>query len=576
MRLIRLAALGLALLTVAAPVYAQDKVVGDWHGVLQSPIGPMTLIITIAEGEKGALRGEMESLDQGGRKTPLTSVTATDGHLTFTLKPAQISYEGGWVEGEQHWSGVFTQGVKMPLTLRRGLPAARPVVEGLDGLWQAAVARNGVNLRLLLRVATGSHGTIVTFDSPDLGAVGLPVSGFSRRAQAVGFSVPASGARFAGSLSDDGTRFSGTWTVPGQPEVEIEFTRTRTTAEREGRPRPQTPKPPFPYRTQEVTFDNPAANGVTLAGTLTLPSGTGPFPAAILVSGSGPQDRDETLLGHKPFAVLADHLTRHGVSVLRYDDRGVGASTGDFAAATSADFATDANAAVRFLLTRPDIDREAIGLVGHSEGGMVAPIAAADNARVRFIVLLAGPGTDLMQLAQSQERLLGLSQGSSEEDLARTEPVLAQVFAAVANSTNAEDARVRVRAALTPEALATLAVPDSRKELVVHQFTNDWFRYFLQFKPAAALSRIHVPVLALNGSLDRQVPADENLTAIKAALAHNPDVTIRKLEGLNHLFQTARTGSIGEYADITETMSPVVLRIVTEWIAVRSKRNPSN
>jgi uncharacterized protein len=575
MRVMCWIAAGFALLAVARPVQAQVTVLGDWHGTLQSPVGPMTVIITIGEGLNGALRGDMVSVDQGAQKIPLTTITATDGHLAFTIKPAQISYAGEWVEAEQHWSGVLVQGGQLALTLRRGLPPPRPAVEGLDGLWQGVVRRNGVDLRLVLRVATSDRGTIVTFDSPDLGALGLPVVEFSRRGQVVGFTVPASGARFSGALSGDGVRLEGRWALPGQPDVEVAFLRTRATAEREARPRPQTPKPPFPYRAEDVAFDNPAATGVTLAGTLTLPVGAGPFPAAVLITGSGPQDRDETLLSHKPFAVLADHLTRHGVAVLRYDDRGVGQSTGDFAAATSADFATDANAAVRYLLTRSEIDRRAIGLVGHSEGGMVAPIGAVNNDDVNFVVLLAGPGTALMQLALSQQRLLGLSQGSSEEELARMEPVLADVFAAVATSASAEDARARVRTLLTPEALATLKAPESR-ELVVRRLANDWFRYLLQYQPATFLSRLHVPVLALNGSLDRQVPASENLAAIKAALAHNPDVTIRRLEGLNHLFQTARTGAIGEYADIAETMSPVVLSIVTEWIQARVKRSQTS
>ena len=288
----------------------------------------------------------------------------------------------------------------------------------------------------------------------------------------------------------------------------------------------------------------------------------------MLITGSGPQDRDQTLLGHKPFAVLADHLTRHGVAVLRYDDRGVGRSTGEFAAATSAHFATDASAAVRFLLTRPEIHREGIGFIGHSEGGMVAHIAAVNDADPDFVILLAAPG-NLMQLAQSQERLLGLSQGVSEEELARMQPVMTDVLAAVAKSASAEDARARVRAVLTLEALATLKAPESRRELLVQQLANEWFRYLLQYKPAASLSRIRMPILALNGALDRQVPADENLSAIKAALAHNADVTIRRLDGLNHLFQTARTGAIGEYAAIEETISPVLRSIVTEWIEAR-------
>lgn len=564
-----------ALAAAAAPVGAQVKVVGDWHGPLQTPIGTMTLIITIAQDQNGTLRGEMQSPDQGPGKMPLTTISAADGRLAFTVRAAQISYEGNWVEAEQHWSGVFSQSAKTPLILRRGLPPARAVIEGLDGTWKGSVRRNGVDLRLLLRVTTNERGTIVRFDSPDLGAVGLPVEGFSRRAQSVVFSVPASGARFAGTLSDDGNRLSGTWTVPNQSDAEVAFVRTRASAEREARPRPQTPKAPFPYRAEEVTFDNPAARGVTLSGTLTTPEGSGPFPTAVLITGSGPQDRDETVFGHKPFAVLADHLTRHGVAVLRYDDRGAGNSTGDFASATSADFASDANAAVRFLLTRPEIDHKAIGLIGHSEGGLVAPIAAVANADVRFIVLLAGPGTDLAQLALSQQRLLGLSQGVSEAELTRMEPVTTRVFSAVAKSSSAEDARRRVRLVLTADALATLKTPESQREALAHGYSSDWFRFFLQYKPATNLARLRVPVLALNGTLDRQVPADENLAAIEAALAGNPDVTIRRLDGLNHFFQSARTGAIGEYADLAETMSPVVLGIVSDWIGARFRRPPA-
>jgi len=561
----------LALLAVALPAHAQVTIVGNWHGVLQSPVGPMTLVVTIREDGTGALRGEMASLDQGPGTMPITTVTAANGRFAFTIGPAQIAYEGEWVEAEQHWSGWFTQGGKIPLTFRKGLPPARPVVEGLNGVWHGAVARNGVSRRLVLRVSTTARGTIVSFDSPDLGAMGLPVAGFARRGGEVGFWVPASAAQFAGTLSADGESLNGIWQLPGQPDVAVTFRRTTTSAAREVRERPQTPTPPFPYRADDVTFTNPVAAGVTLAGTLTLPQGSGPFPAAILLSGSGAQDRDETMLGHKPFAVIADHLTRRGIAVLRYDDRGVGRSTGDFPAATSADFATDARAAVRYLLTRPEIDRGGIGFIGHSEGGMVAQIAAVNNEHLQFMIMLAGPGTDLMQLVQSQERLLAVSQGASQEDLARMAPIMREVFEAVATSTSAEDARVRVRGVLTSDALATMKAPESRRELLVQQMATDWARYLLQFTPADFLSRIEVPVLAINGALDHQVPPDENLSAITAALARNPDVTVRRIDGLNHLFQTARTGAIGEYADITETIAPVVLTMVTEWITARFK-----
>lgn len=561
----------LLLLALAQPAHAQVTIAGDWHGVLQSPVGPMTLVVTIRVDGSGALRGEMASIDQGPGTMPLTTVSLANGRFAFTVGPAQIAYEGEWVEAAQHWSGWFTQGGKMALTFKKGPPPARPVIDGLDGVWEGAVVRNGVSRRLILRVSTSTRGTIVAFDSPDLGAMGLPVTTFVRRAREVAFSVPASAAQFAGTLSSDDESLTGTWRLPGQPDVEVVFRRTKASAEREARPRPQAPKPPFPYRAHDVAFANSAASGVTLAGTLTVPQGTGPFPAAILITGSGAQDRDETLLGHKPFAVLADHLTRNGIAVLRYDDRGVGRSTGHFPSATSADFATDARAAVQYLLTRPEINRGAIGFIGHSEGGMVAQVAAVDNTHVHFVIMLAGPGTDLMQLAQSQERLLAKSQGASEEDLARMAPIMREVFAAVASSTSAEHARARVRAVLSADALAVMKAPESRRELLVQQMTTDWARYLLQFTPADFLSRIDVPVLALNGALDHQVPADDNLSAITAALARNPDVTVHKLDGLNHLFQTARTGAIGEYADIPETMAPAVMKILTEWITARFK-----
>ncbi len=558
------------LAAACAPIFAQEELVGPWHGVLDHPMGPLTLIVTIMEGEDGALRAELESPDQApGRTVPVTTITAADHRLTFTVGRIGARFEGEWDESAQRWSGVFTQGAPFQLILERGLPAPRPVVEGLDGVWEGAVTRNGVDLRLVLRVSTSEYGTIVTFDSPDMNAVGLPVRGFTREAEAVELFVPASGAAYEGTLSDGDTRLVGTWKLPGRPDATVTFVRTRETSEREARERPQTPAEPFGYRSEEVTFDNPEFSDVRLAGTLTLPEGNGPFPGAILISGSGPQDRDETVWGHKPFAVLADHLTRQGIAVLRYDDRGFGASTGSHASATSADFATDANAAAAYLVSRPEIDRDAIGFVGHSEGGVIGPIAAVENDEIDFLVMLAGPGTNTLRLIRSQRHLMGLSQGMTDEELVRTDEVVDRIARAVAAASDGADAAARVRELLTAHALETLGVPESRRELVVQQYTTDWFRYFVRYDPAAFLSRVDVPVLALNGSLDVQVPADENLAGIRRALAHNRDVTVRELEGLNHLFQTAETGKLGEYADIPETFAPVALEIVADWINAR-------
>jgi fermentation-respiration switch protein FrsA (DUF1100 family) len=319
-----------------------------------------------------------------------------------------------------------------------------------------------------------------------------------------------------------------------------------------------------------VAFDNPVQSGVHLAGTLTLPQGKGPFPAAILITGSGPQDRDETLLGHQPFWVIADYLSRRGIAVLRVDDRGTAKSTGDFAKATSADFATDANAAFAFLKTRKDVRQNAIGFIGHSEGGMIGPIAMATNKQAAFLVMMAGPGTALDQLMLSQRRLIGASMGQSEAEMNRAEPVMATLFKAVASGATYEDGLAAARAVLTPEAMTTLGMPaGASKEIIVAQVASPWFRYFLRYDPAPNLRAIRVPVLAMNGSLDRQVPPTENLAAIKAALKDDKDVTIVELPGLNHLFQTAKTGAVGEYAEIEETVAPIALDRMATWIEAR-------
>src|SRR6185503_9209728 len=361
-----------------------------------------------------------------------------------------------------------------------------------------------------------------------------------------------------------------------QPDAEVTFTRAGTDVARFSTDRPQTPKPPFDYKVEEVAFDNPFERGVRLAGTLTLPEEEGPFPAAILISGSGANDRDDTELGHKPFAVIADYLTRQGIAVLRTDDRGVGGSTGDFAAATSADLATDADAAARYLMTRPEIRRDAIGFIGHSEGGVIAPIAMASNKHIAFLVMLAGPGTRWDEMLLSQRRLIGLTQGKSEQELGRSEPLVAAVYRAIARARTEDAGIAAVRSLLTPEAMAALGVAGEDKDLVARRMNSRWTRYLFRHDPAPNLRKIRVPVLAMTGTLDLQIPADENLPAIRAALINSPDVTVEELPGLNHMFQTAKTGAPGEYADIQETFAPAALDVMTDWLAKRFVRPESH
>lgn len=554
----------------AGPVLAQaaPDIAGDWHGTIASPTGDIMMALHVARGEDGALKGAIENYDQNpGDKADFLEIAAADGRLTFKVARVNATYEGTWDEAAQQWKGTLTQGQALPLNWIEGAPPAKPRIDGLDGIWRGTVERNGVQLRQLLRIRTIEQGTFALYDSPDQMLMGLPVADLAREGQAVSMTAVRGFTRFSGTLSEDGTQLTGTWTTPNQPDVTLTYTRGTALAQPG---RPQTPKEPFPYRVEPAAFANPTFPEVHLAGTLTLPEGNGPFPAAVLITGSGGQDRDESMLGHKPFAVIADYLTRHGVAVLRFDDRGVGESKGDYAAATSADLATDANAAFAWLAARSDIRKDAIGMIGHSEGGMIGPIAMAENPAVAFLVMLAGPGTDLEQLMLSQRRLLGSQMGMSEAELDRAEPVMAALFKAIREADTVEAGREAAMAVMTPEAKTALGMPvEMDGAVVVNQVSSPWFQYFFKYDPAPNLARIKVPVLALNGALDRQVPPAANLAAIRAATAGNADVTLIEMPNLNHLFQTAATGGIGEYATIEETFSPAALDLMAKWITER-------
>jgi pimeloyl-ACP methyl ester carboxylesterase len=570
-RLISILALLLAAL-VAAPVAAQQQdYTGDWHGALTITGGQrLRLIVTIAAAPGGGLGGQLESVDQApGHKIPIDTLAIADGRLTFAMPAIRATYEGRWDPARSLFAGTFTQsGTPLPLDLARGAGGAEPAISGLDGSWETRLERNGVQLRLILRVATSALGTIALFDSPDMMANGLAVTGLARDGQAVRFTVPAGESSFQGILSADGARISGRWSRAGYPDTEVIFARRAAAANAAPR-RPQEPHPPFPYRSEEVRIPNMRAPGVTLAGTLTLPPGEGPFPAAILISGSGAQDRDESLMGHKPFAVLADHLTRAGIAVLRYDDRGTARSTGSYRGATSADFATDAAAAFAFLRGRREIDRNAIGYIGHSEGGMIGPIAAADSPGLAYMVLLAGPGERTRDLLEAQRRAIGQAMGLSTAELDQTGVLTARLIEIAASALPQAEAQAAMRAATTDEALAGSGMVPAQRDMMLGRLLDPWFRWFLRYDPAPALRALRMPVLALNGSLDRQVLPAANLAGIRAATAGNRDVTATELPGLNHLFQTARTGGLGEYAEIEETMAPVALRTVADWIRAR-------
>ncbi len=339
---ILLRSLLLTWLLAVTPAFAQDPIPEQWHGELATPGGKLLLLVRVQRTTSGVASGDIESVSQTpGQKMPLATVTATAEQLSFSIPAFGARVQTVWNAQQDAWVGEFRQGLTLPLTLKRGAPPAAGVIQGLDGQWRATLRRDGRDLRLILKIATTTLGTRITLDSPDLGAFGLPVEALTRQGDQVRFKVPGAGVAFSGTLDPQTSSMRGGWARAGQAPVDVNF--QRDTVKASQHKRSQWPLVAATYSAQDVAIPNLQAKDVVLAGTLTLPSGPGPFPAVILISGSGPQDRDETMFGHKPFAVLADYLSRRGIAVLRYDDRGFGASSGDFEQATSADFALDAH-----------------------------------------------------------------------------------------------------------------------------------------------------------------------------------------------------------------------------------------
>jgi pimeloyl-ACP methyl ester carboxylesterase len=461
-----------------------------------------------------------------------------------------------------------------------GLGAQEAVMPDIEGTWAGTLSvPNGGSLRLAFNVTRQEDGTLsATMDSPDQGALGIPMDGVTLDGDTIRFTIAAVQGEYAGVLSEDGNGLSGLW-KQGPMALPLDLERGNLAPPL---PRPQDPERPLPYLEEEVRFPS-ADDGVELAGTFTAPRTGGPFPAVVLISGSGPQNRNEELMNHRPFLVLSDHLTRQGIAVLRYDDRGVAESTGDFASATSQDLARDVLGAVRYLAGRSEVDAARLGLVGHSEGGLIAPMVAADGAEVAFLVLLAGPGVPGDQILHRQAELIARASGASEASIELNRTIQQELFRLIREGVDAEEGVARAMElfseeldTLSPEDLQALGVedPEARaqalRQSAAATFTP-WFRFFVTYDPRPTLEKVRVPVLALNGERDLQVPPGQNLPEIGAALERggNPDHTEEELPGLNHLFQSSVTGAPSEYVTIAETMSPVMLERVSDWILER-------
>ncbi|MCS7045452.1 MAG: alpha/beta fold hydrolase [Gemmataceae bacterium] len=453
-------------------------------------------------------------------------------------------------------------------------PLDQPAVKDIAGLWFGTLKTGVVELRLAFRIVKSGDGWSGTMDSLDQGAKDIPLSAIEFKDGKVRLELKTIKAEFEGTLEKDGAALVGRWKQAG--DLPLTLQRVDKVPEIA---RPQHPKKPYPYLEIDVTIDS-LQQGIKLAGTLTLPRGPGPFPAVVLLSGSGPQDRDETIFNHKPFLVLADHLTRHGIAVLRLDDRGVGGSTGNVLTATLEDCAQDVLACLQFLKGRKEINARKLGLIGHSEGGILAPYVAAKSDDVAFVVLLAGTGLPGEELLYLQGQALLKANGAGAEVMRRQRLVQELMFQALKEEKDNDKAKKLIRQRLddfvkklSVVEQAVYKAQEKSLEAQLQTITTPWFRFFLTYDPRPTLAKLRVPVLALIGEKDVQVPPKENLAAIRQALAQggNKDVTLQELPNLNHLFQTAKTGSVAEYARIEETFAPSALALISDWIVQRSK-----
>lgn len=446
--------------------------------------------------------------------------------------------------------------------------------KGIEGIWEGKLVLGATSLRLVLNIRKDNTGYSATLDSPDQGAKGIKTSGVILRGDSLFIEVPSVGGKISGRLSNDsiinGEWFQGT-SLPLQLKKVVAVSEPK---------RPQTPKPPYAYISEDVIYQN-KNKSVQYGATLTTPKGAGPFPAIILITGSGPQNRDEELFGHKPFAVLADYLTKQGYAVLRVDDRGVGQTTGDAKAATSKDFAMDVNVGLDYLKARKEVDKTKLGLLGHSEGGMIAQLVAAERTDITYIISMAGPGQKITELMTDQNRAVLLSSGLPKQTVDDYLKLYSALLPMVINAPSDTVAKTSALQLLnkwiaeTPKAtvVATTGIKDSAgKTGFITAFTGQlrtpWFLYFMKYNPEPYIKKIKAKVLVINGEKDIQVAATPNLAGWTSALlkSGSKKYDVIELKGLNHLFQRCTTCTVQEYGLIEETLAPEALETIGAWL----------
>lgn len=573
-------ALVLVLVTVATNpqnASAQNERKENWLGTLDVKVAKLRLQLDITIDADGKCVGEMISLDQGSARLEMDSIVRTNEKLEFEIKKAQIHFSGSMNDDETMATGKFTQVQAYDMQFKR---VAEVKPDKHIQTWKGTLKAAGKTFDFQFRVFEDGEGThFAKLDSFSESLFGIPCE-IEHNEEGILVTIPSTRAKYSGTLSDDGQIIEGNWLQSGGKfplELErIPLDATRSTELK----RPQTPQPPFDYDVEDFLVkvhdvDPKYEADVELAGTLTSPHGDGPFPTLILISGSGPQDRDETIYEHKPFLVIADYFAQKGYAVIRFDDRGVAKSKGSFATATSADFANDVEALFLWAKTCPKVDSKKIVLVGHSEGGLIAPMVASRQKEIAGVIMLAGPGVSGDRIILNQSRKISKVAGMPDAILDMQENMLTMLLKHLNSGAEVDDdLKESIQAAfseLTDQQREKFQL-DGVAEATIAKLNSPWMRFFINYDPKESLSKTACPILSIIGENDLQVEKELNFPAIEAAVksGDNQDFVQITLPKLNHLFQRSDTGAPGNYIKIEQTLDASLLNAMSEWLETRT------
>ncbi len=559
----------IVIILLSQCLVAEDDQQEIWFGVLKVDSIRLRLEIRVTKSPDGNYVGSMISLDQGNADLKLDRFQIDDDMMTFEIKRIQATFEGELEASGDVAEGTFIQfGRKTAMKFERRNKTAVPRhVESWQGTMKAGTQEFEFQLRVF-ETLDGQRTAVL--DSFNENAPNIPIK--LDESDGFKFELPSTQARYEGELDDDRQTIRGHWFQSGG-KFELDFSSIPLAQTRFLQfKRPQTPRPPFDYEAVEVQIPSRTEPEVTLAGTLTVPKGEGPFPAAILISGSGPQDRDCTIFGHQSFLVIADHFARRGIAVLRYDERGIGESTGNFAEATSEDLAADVGDLLDWLTKEVRVDATRLHLIGHSEGGIIAPMVAAGRDDLASIILLAGPTVTGAKIVMNQTRGIAAHAGADESVLDAQDAMMERIIRQLqAGKLDAEfvDKVIEDAQSAMPEEKRNKFVMNAAARARLVGLDSPWFRFFLKYDPAPALRDAKCDVLIINGGEDLQVdPALNSPMAEKiSADRTNGRFEVLLIPGLNHLFQECGDGSPAKYAQIEQTFSPIVLKKMVDWIA---------